>query len=29
MANGITDSEHHVFRPDGATYAGPPWDEAG
>ncbi|MFI1829000.1 NUDIX hydrolase [Streptomyces sp. NPDC020412] len=23
-ANGITDSEHHFFRADGATYAGPP-----
>ncbi|MFI1397543.1 NUDIX hydrolase [Streptomyces sp. NPDC020681] len=23
-ANGITDSEHHVFRADGATYTGPP-----
>lgn len=23
-ANGITDSQHHVFRIDGATYAGPP-----
>ncbi|MGA6158917.1 NUDIX hydrolase [Stenotrophomonas sp. NPDC087984] len=23
-ANGITDSEHHVFRADGATYIGPP-----
>ncbi|MEU0985149.1 NUDIX hydrolase [Streptomyces sp. NPDC005953] len=23
-ANGITDSEHHVFRADGAHYAGPP-----
>ncbi|MFF8954150.1 NUDIX hydrolase [Streptomyces sp. NPDC014894] len=23
-ANGITDSEHHVFRADGAVYAGPP-----
>lgn len=23
-ANGITDSQHHVFRADGATYIGPP-----
>ncbi|WAU85580.1 NUDIX hydrolase [Streptomyces sp. Qhu-G9] len=23
-ANGITDSQHHVFRADGATYEGPP-----
>ncbi|MGW2380691.1 NUDIX hydrolase [Streptomyces sp. NPDC001658] len=23
-ANGITDSQHHVFRVDGAAYAGPP-----
>lgn len=23
-ANGITDSEHHVFRADGAEYVGPP-----
>jgi predicted NUDIX family NTP pyrophosphohydrolase len=23
-ANGITDSEHHVFRADAANYAGPP-----
>ncbi|MGW0942805.1 NUDIX hydrolase [Streptomyces sp. NPDC002623] len=23
-ANGITDSQHHVFRADGATYDGPP-----
>lgn len=23
-ANGITDSEHHVFRADAATYIGPP-----
>ncbi|GGY85806.1 NUDIX hydrolase [Streptomyces nitrosporeus] len=23
-ANGITDSQHHLFRADGATYTGPP-----
>ncbi|MFE9028672.1 NUDIX hydrolase [Streptomyces iakyrus] len=26
-ANGITDSQHHVFRADGATYAGPPTEK--
>ncbi|WP_327575417.1 NUDIX hydrolase [Streptomyces sp. NBC_00145] len=26
-ANGITDSQHHVFRADGATYDGPPTEE--
>lgn len=26
-ANGITDSQHHVFRVDGATYAGPPTEK--
>jgi 8-oxo-dGTP pyrophosphatase MutT (NUDIX family) len=26
-ANGITDSQHHVFRIDGATYAGPPTEK--
>ncbi|MEU2248514.1 NUDIX hydrolase [Streptomyces sp. NPDC019224] len=28
-ANGITDSQHHVFRADGATYEGPPTDVRG
>ncbi|MFB7168083.1 NUDIX hydrolase [Streptomyces sp. NPDC056242] len=26
-ANGITDSQHHVFRADGATYEGPPTEK--
>ncbi|MBB1252439.1 NUDIX hydrolase [Streptomyces alkaliterrae] len=26
-ANGITDSQHHVFRADGATYVGPPTEK--
>ncbi len=26
-ANGIADSQHHVFRVDGATYAGPPTEK--
>ncbi|KOV83916.1 NUDIX hydrolase [Streptomyces sp. NPDC002680] len=26
-ANGITDSQHHVFRADGATYDGPPTEK--
>jgi 8-oxo-dGTP pyrophosphatase MutT (NUDIX family) len=26
-ANGITDSQHHVFRADGATYIGPPTEQ--
>lgn len=26
-ANGITDSQHHVFRVDGAAYAGPPTEK--
>jgi 8-oxo-dGDP phosphatase len=26
-ANGITDSEHHVFRADGATWSGPPVEQ--
>ncbi|MFE3931575.1 NUDIX hydrolase [Streptomyces sp. YIM B13508] len=26
-ANGITDSQHHVFRMNGATYAGPPTEK--
>jgi 8-oxo-dGTP pyrophosphatase MutT (NUDIX family) len=26
-ANGITDSEHHVFRADSATYIGPPTEQ--
>jgi hypothetical protein len=26
-ANGITDSEHYVFRADAATYAGPPTEK--
>lgn len=26
-ANGITDSQHHVFRADGATYMGPPTEK--
>jgi 8-oxo-dGTP pyrophosphatase MutT (NUDIX family) len=26
-ANGITDSQHHVFRADGATYIGPPTEK--
>lgn len=26
-ANGITDSQHHVFRIDGGTYAGPPTEK--
>ncbi|MFF7216806.1 NUDIX hydrolase [Streptomyces sp. NPDC008238] len=26
-ANGITDSQHHVFRADGARYAGPPTEK--
>ncbi len=26
-ANGITDSQHHVFRADGAAYAGPPTEK--
>lgn len=26
-ANGITDSQHHVFRVDGASYAGPPTEK--
>ncbi|MFH9549162.1 NUDIX hydrolase [Streptomyces sp. NPDC017435] len=26
-ANGITDSQHHVFRGDGATYEGPPTEK--
>ena len=26
-ANGITDSQHHVFRTDGATYDGPPTEK--
>lgn len=26
-ANGITDSQHHVFRADGATYDGPPTEQ--
>ena len=26
-ANGITDSQHHVFRADGATYVGPPTEQ--
>lgn len=26
-ANGITDSEHHVFRVDSATYFGPPIEQ--
>ncbi|MFE5758104.1 NUDIX hydrolase [Streptomyces massasporeus] len=26
-ANGITDSQHHVFRIDGATYSGPPTEK--
>jgi 8-oxo-dGDP phosphatase len=26
-ANGITDSRHHVFRADGATYTGPPTEQ--
>lgn len=27
MANGIADSEHHVFRADSATYIGPPTEQ--
>lgn len=27
LANGITDSEHYVFRAAGATYAGPPTEQ--
>ncbi|MFC9630397.1 NUDIX hydrolase [Streptomyces mirabilis] len=27
-ANGITDSQHHVFRADGATYEGPPTEKS-
>jgi hypothetical protein len=26
-ANGITDSQHHVFRAEGATYEGPPTEK--
>ncbi|NJQ07596.1 NUDIX hydrolase [Streptomyces lonarensis] len=26
-ANGITDSQHHLFRADGATYVGPPTEQ--
>ncbi|MFJ1809068.1 MULTISPECIES: NUDIX hydrolase [unclassified Streptomyces] len=26
-ANGITDSQHHVYRADGATYEGPPTEK--
>ncbi|MFF7388920.1 NUDIX hydrolase [Streptomyces scabiei] len=26
-ANGITDSQHHVFRADGATHVGPPTEK--
>ncbi|MGA5363939.1 NUDIX hydrolase [Streptomyces purpurascens] len=26
-ANGITDSQHHIFRMDGATYSGPPTEK--
>jgi 8-oxo-dGTP pyrophosphatase MutT (NUDIX family) len=26
-ANGITDSQHYVFRSDGATYVGPPTEK--
>ncbi|MDT0343972.1 NUDIX hydrolase [Streptomyces litchfieldiae] len=26
-ANGITDSQHHVFRADGATHIGPPTEQ--
>lgn len=26
-ANGITDSQHHLFRADGATYDGPPTEK--
>ncbi|WP_413804246.1 NUDIX hydrolase [Streptomyces sp. OE57] len=26
-ANGITDSQHHIFRADGATYDGPPTEK--
>lgn len=27
LTNGITDSQHHVFRADGATYVGPPTEK--